>query len=234
MNKKILIPLGLMSVIAFSVGYVVANENMENQLIDEIHKPEIIYREYKEQKKIRTENQNRVKRKPKDKSKEEIIINRNDNNDKSIKPIKNTTIIKNDDTNKNTNIKKKITEIKKNNTNTSINTEKKEVKKEEFKDNRPKCSICGEGVGVKERCECDGTTHHRTCHKDAYTCPSCNRYGLKNDPNIYGCPYCGHPNKSYEEEDNNENNDNNNDNEECNNNNNNNNEEDNENELEEE
>lgn len=57
------------------------------------------------------------------------------------------------------------------------------------------CSICGGHVGVKEMCECDGTIHHRTCHVDAYTCPSCNRYGLKHDPDIYGCPYCGYPNE---------------------------------------
>ena len=44
-------------------------------------------------------------------------------------------------------------------------------------------------------CECDGTIHHRTCHIDAYTCPSCNRYGLKHNPDIYGCPYCGYPNE---------------------------------------
>ena len=57
------------------------------------------------------------------------------------------------------------------------------------------CSICGGHVGVKEMCECDGTIHHRTCHIDAYTCPSCNRYGLKHNPDIYGCPYCGYPNE---------------------------------------
>ena len=57
------------------------------------------------------------------------------------------------------------------------------------------CSICGGHVGGKEMCECDGTIHHRTCHIDAYTCPSCNRYGLKHNPDIYGCPYCGYPNE---------------------------------------
>ena len=63
------------------------------------------------------------------------------------------------------------------------------------------CSICGGHVGVKEMCECDGTIHHRTCHVDAYTCPSCNRYGLKHDPDIYGCPYCGYPNEDYDDYD---------------------------------
>ena len=58
------------------------------------------------------------------------------------------------------------------------------------------CSICGSHVGVKEMCECDGTIHHRTCHIDNdYTCPNCNRNGLNNDPDIYGCPYCGYPNE---------------------------------------
>lgn len=65
-------------------------------------------------------------------------------------------------------------------------------------DTRPKCSVCGEGVSGSSMCECDGTIHHRTCHKDAYTCPGCNRYGLLNDPDEYGCPYCGYP---YEEND---------------------------------
>ena len=50
-------------------------------------------------------------------------------------------------------------------------------------------------------CECDGTIHHRTCHIDAYTCPSCNRYGLKHDPDIYGCPYCGYPVEDYDDYD---------------------------------
>lgn len=59
------------------------------------------------------------------------------------------------------------------------------------------CSICGEHVGVKEMCECDGTIHHRTCHDDAYTCPSCGRYGLNNDPEVYGCPYCEYPEEYY-------------------------------------
>ena len=63
------------------------------------------------------------------------------------------------------------------------------------------CSICGGHVGVKEMCECDGTIHHRTCHVDAYTCPSCNRYGLKHDPDIYGCPYCGYPVEDYDDYD---------------------------------
>ena len=63
------------------------------------------------------------------------------------------------------------------------------------------CSICGGHVGVKEMCECDGTIHHRTCHIDAYTCPSCNRYGLKHDPDIYGCPYCGYPVEDYDDYD---------------------------------
>ena len=63
------------------------------------------------------------------------------------------------------------------------------------------CSICGGHVGGKEMCECDGTIHHRSCHVDAYSCPSCNRYGLNLDPDIYGCPYCGYPNEveDYEE-----------------------------------
>ena len=71
-------------------------------------------------------------------------------------------------------------------------------------DKTNKCSICGKYVGGKEMCECDGTIHHRTCHTDAYTCPSCGRYGLNNDPDIYGCPYCGYPDEDYdmpEEED---------------------------------
>lgn len=61
------------------------------------------------------------------------------------------------------------------------------------------CSICGGHVGVKEMCECDGTMHHRTCHIDAYTCPSCERYGLNNDPEVYGCPYCGYPYEDYDD-----------------------------------
>ena len=63
------------------------------------------------------------------------------------------------------------------------------------------CSICGSHVGGREMCECDGTIHHRTCHIDAYTCPSCGRYGLNHDPNIYGCPYCGYPNEDYDDDD---------------------------------
>ena len=66
-------------------------------------------------------------------------------------------------------------------------------------DKRNKCSICGGHVGVKQMCECDGTIHHRSCHVDAYTCPSCGRYGLNNDPDIYGCPYCGYPNEEHQE-----------------------------------
>ena len=65
-------------------------------------------------------------------------------------------------------------------------------------DKTNKCSICGKYVGGKEMCECDGTIHHRTCHTDAYTCPSCGRYGLNNDPDIYGCPYCGYPDEDYD------------------------------------
>ena len=64
------------------------------------------------------------------------------------------------------------------------------------------CSICGGHVGVKEMCECDGTIHHRTCHiNNDYTCPNCNRNGLTEDPDVYGCPYCGYPNEveDYEE-----------------------------------
>ena len=71
-------------------------------------------------------------------------------------------------------------------------------------DKTNKCSICGKYVGGKEMCECDGTIHHRTCHTDAYTCPGCGRYGLTEDPDIYGCPYCGYPDEDYdipEEED---------------------------------
>ena len=48
-------------------------------------------------------------------------------------------------------------------------------------------------------CECDGTIHHRSCHVDAYTCPGCGRYGLNNDPDVYGCPYCGYPNEEHQE-----------------------------------
>ena len=65
-------------------------------------------------------------------------------------------------------------------------------------DKTNKCTICGKYVGGKEMCECDGTIHHRTCHTDAYTCPSCGRYGLNNDPDIYGCPYCGYPDEDYD------------------------------------
>ena len=66
-------------------------------------------------------------------------------------------------------------------------------------DEKNKCSICGSHVGVKQMCECDGTIHHRSCHVDAYTCPSCGRSGLNNDPDIYGCPYCGYPNEEHQE-----------------------------------
>lgn len=66
-------------------------------------------------------------------------------------------------------------------------------------DETDKCSICGGHVGGKEMCECDGTIHHRSCHVDAYSCPSCNRYGLNLDPDIYGCPYCGYPNEEHQE-----------------------------------
>lgn len=65
-------------------------------------------------------------------------------------------------------------------------------------DTRPKCSVCGKGVSGSSMCECDGTIHHRTCHTDAYTCPGCGRYGLNNDPDIYGCPYCGYPDEDYD------------------------------------
>ena len=78
---------------------------------------------------------------------------------------------------------------------------KKENNVDDDTEKQTNCSICGGHVGGKEMCECDGTIHHRTCHIDAYTCPSCNRYGLKHDPDIYGCPYCGYPNEveDYEE-----------------------------------
>ena len=66
-------------------------------------------------------------------------------------------------------------------------------------DETNECSICGGHVGVKQMCECDGTIHHRSCHVDAYTCPSCGRTGLNNDPDIYGCPYCGYPNEEHQE-----------------------------------
>ena len=66
-------------------------------------------------------------------------------------------------------------------------------------DEKNKCSICGGHVGVKQMCECDGTIHHRSCHVDAYTCPGCGRSGLNNDPDIYGCPYCGYPNEEHQE-----------------------------------
>ena len=66
-------------------------------------------------------------------------------------------------------------------------------------DKTDECSICGGHVGGKEMCECDGTIHHRSCHVDAYSCPSCNRYGLNLDPDIYGCPYCGYPNEEHQE-----------------------------------
>ena len=67
-------------------------------------------------------------------------------------------------------------------------------------DETDECSICGSHVGVKQMCECDGTIHHRSCHVDAYICPSCGRTGLNNDPDIYGCPYCGYPNEEECEE----------------------------------
>ena len=66
-------------------------------------------------------------------------------------------------------------------------------------DEKNKCSICGSHVGVKQMCECDGTIHHRSCHVDAYTCPGCGRSGLNNDPDVYGCPYCGYPNEEHQE-----------------------------------
>ena len=66
-------------------------------------------------------------------------------------------------------------------------------------DENDECSICGGHVGVKQMCECDGTIHHRSCHVDAYTCPGCGRSGLNNDPDIYGCPYCGYPNEEHQE-----------------------------------
>ena len=66
-------------------------------------------------------------------------------------------------------------------------------------DETDECSICGSHVGVKQMCECDGTIHHRSCHVDAYTCPGCGRTGLNNDPDIYGCPYCGYPNEEHQE-----------------------------------
>ena len=66
-------------------------------------------------------------------------------------------------------------------------------------DETDECSICGSHVGVKQMCECDGTIHHRSCHVDAYTCPSCGRSGLNNDPDVYGCPYCGYPNEEHQE-----------------------------------
>ena len=66
-------------------------------------------------------------------------------------------------------------------------------------DETDECSICGGHVGVKQMCECDGTIHHRSCHVDAYTCPSCRRSGLNNDPDVYGCPYCGYPNEEHQE-----------------------------------
>ena len=66
-------------------------------------------------------------------------------------------------------------------------------------DETDECSICGGHVGVKQMCECDGTIHHRSCHVDAYTCPGCGRTGLNNDPDIYGCPYCGYHNEEHQE-----------------------------------
>ena len=66
-------------------------------------------------------------------------------------------------------------------------------------DETDECSICGGHVGVKQMCECDGTIHHRSCHVDAYTCPGCGRSGLNNDPDVYGCPYCGYPNEEHQE-----------------------------------
>ena len=66
-------------------------------------------------------------------------------------------------------------------------------------DETNECSICGGHVGVKQMCECDGTIHHRSCHVDAYTCLGCGRTGLNNDPDIYGCPYCGYPNEEHQE-----------------------------------
>lgn len=66
-------------------------------------------------------------------------------------------------------------------------------------DETDECSICGSHVGVKQMCECDGTIHHRSCHVDAYACPSCGRTGLTENPDIYGCPYCGYPNEEHQE-----------------------------------
>ena len=66
-------------------------------------------------------------------------------------------------------------------------------------DKTDECSICGSHVGVKQMCECDGTIHHRSCHVDAHICPGCGRTDLNNDPDIYGCPYCGYPNEEHQE-----------------------------------
>ena len=76
---------------------------------------------------------------------------------------------------------------------------KDELEEPKEDDETDECSICGGHVGGKEMCECDGTIHHRSCHVDAYSCPSCNRYGLNLDPDIYGCPYCGYPNEEHQE-----------------------------------
>lgn len=97
--------------------------------------------------------------------------------------------------NKKSSIKKKS-----NNSNT---IKQQDENNDYIEDVRPKCSICNEGVGGKEMCECDGTIHHRTCHIDAYTCPQCHRYGLINDPETYGCPYCGYPDENFYNDSNN-------------------------------
>ena len=63
------------------------------------------------------------------------------------------------------------------------------------------CSICGGQVAVSDMCECDGTIHHRNCHKDdKYMCPHCGSYGLSDDSDV--CAYCGWYNgEDYDDED---------------------------------
>ncbi len=150
-----LILITILCIGAFMAGYMLFANDNDN---DAIHKNNIVYKKYKEQKKIK-----------RDSSKKH---------------------------NTNNNTEEKSTD----------KTKKKEEEEERSDDDTYNniCSICGKRVSGREMCECDGTIHHRTCHVDAYTCPQCNRYGLIDDPDIYGCPYCGYPGSENEEEDNNE------------------------------
>lgn len=147
-----LILITVLCIGAFMAGYMLFANDNDN---DAIHKNNIVYKKYKEHKKIK-----------RDSSKKHNINN---------------------------NTEEKSTD----------KTDKKEEEEERSDDDTYNniCSICGKRVSGREICECDGTIHHRTCHVNAYTCPQCNRYGLIDDPDIYGCPYCGYPGSENEEED---------------------------------